>query len=355
MQEGTSVRILLASLLSPLLALSFAHAADRIVLGRSIKVTNPTGVEEKRTVTVRGQEDGTDVSAITSPLPAGATLTVVANGVVSTAQTYVLDSAGWRVSSAGYRYRGPTGIDGDPVKRVLIKRSPAGTALIQAVIKGNRGSQPLTIVPPNSGSDGGLVLDVVGGDRYCVKLGGGAGGAVRQDTARVWRIAGATAEDGCPALPSTTTTTVPSVCGNGVVEPAEACDGAALGQCGTFGLSCGAAGTSVGCQCCLRGGFVPNPPGGVVPYCCDGSFPIPLDRNFFVCSTCGGSFPLCGGDGCPEGEVCLPQIQQTPIATARTCSCFRPGVACCQPGGGTCPSGSVCAFAFPDLCGCAPQ
>ena len=98
----------------------------------------------------------------------------------------------------GFKYLGPTGADADPVKLLLLKRTPGGTALLKVLIKGNVGTQSLDVVPPNPGADGGLILDINGGGRYCVAFGGAAGGTAAVNTAQTWTVSNATAQPGCP-------------------------------------------------------------------------------------------------------------------------------------------------------------
>src|SRR4029077_13024182 len=115
--------------------------------------------------------------------------------------------------SSGFKYAGPTGADGDPVKSLRMSRMRSGVARIAFTVKAGVGSQPVGVLPPNPGTDGGFILDVAGGDRYCVAFGRSAGGVTKKNDAAIWRVVDPTAEDGCPASPP--------VCGNDVVEPPE--------------------------------------------------------------------------------------------------------------------------------------
>ena len=177
-----------------------AHAASQQILGKKLLVRNPTGAEQRRTLVALGRESATDVPAIVGdPTVSGALLRVTLNGATSTGGAFLLDAAGWSASSAGFTYSGPTGADGDPVRRVVLKRTPAGTSLLKVVIKGSVGTQPVDLVPPNPGTDAAVTLAINGGgDTYCVSLGGAAGGTSGPDTASLWRIRNAVAEPGCP-------------------------------------------------------------------------------------------------------------------------------------------------------------
>lgn len=47
----------------------------------------------------------------------------------------MLDAAGWSpAGNVGFKNRGPTGGDDDPVKKVLVKRTPGGTAVVKAIL-----------------------------------------------------------------------------------------------------------------------------------------------------------------------------------------------------------------------------
>jgi hypothetical protein len=174
---------------------------DRPIRGHRLHVRDRRGTEDGRSTLIIGKESATEIGPTLDgdPIADGATLHVVVNGTTSSSQTYVLDPAGWRTAgSTGFRYSGPTGMDGDPVKKVLIKRSPGGTALVKILLKGSIGTQPLDVVPPNTGTDGGIAFEIGGGGgRYCVSFGGAAGGNEVQDDATGWKVLSATAEPGC--------------------------------------------------------------------------------------------------------------------------------------------------------------
>jgi hypothetical protein len=176
-------------------------APGRRVRGKKILVKDPTGAEEQRTVIALGKETGTDIGPgiVGNPVFDGATLRVIAKGTLDSDQTYVLDAAGWSpVGTTGFKYSGPTAGDGDPVKKLLLKRTPNGTALVKAILKGNVGTQSLDVEPPNAGDEGGLILGINGGATYCVAFGGAAGGSEAKDTDQLWKITNATA-DACPS------------------------------------------------------------------------------------------------------------------------------------------------------------
>jgi hypothetical protein len=248
-----------------------APGADRVILGDSLVVRNPDGVEQRRTLVGVGKERATDVPGVSDPTVGGAVLTIALDGGTPSTQSYVLDAGGWAAAgSSGYRYVGPTGADGDPVRKVALR--------------GSLGTQPLDVVPPNPGATGIFVLGVAGGDRYCTALGGTAGGTVRRDEAKVWRIAGASAEVACPTTTSTSTTstsssttTVPGVCGNGVVEFPEECEPSAPGGCPPIPeVLCGEVSGPAECRCCVVPGSAIAFIGEEPPPCCDGSECMPV-------------------------------------------------------------------------------
>lgn len=187
------------------------------ILGRKLIVRDPNSSEERRTVIVVGKETATDVGTLSDPTAGGATIQLIASGATSTAATYTLDAAGWVPVGNGYRYAGPT--TGDPVKQVLLRKTPTGVALLKVVLRGNTGTQDLSVRPPVPGDEAQLLLDVTGGDRYCVSFGGAAGGTETQDTATQWKVINATAEPACStsSLPACSGEFTPcGTCGDGI-------------------------------------------------------------------------------------------------------------------------------------------
>jgi hypothetical protein len=255
--------VLLATLVSG------AAAADFSILGGRLAVKDPSGSEDRRSVVATAKEQASDVPALANPMAGGAMLTIVLDGGTGSSQTFVLDAGGWSATgTSGYRYAGPTGADGDPVKKVVLQRRASGTALLKLALRGSVGTQALTLVPPNLGVDAAIALDVAG-DRYCAAFGGTAGGTVRRDTSQVWKVVSPGAEAGCPT--TTSTTMVAPVCGDGVVQLPEECEPTAPLACVQIPeVACGAADGPVACRCCIV-------PGGALeflldqPVCCDGS------------------------------------------------------------------------------------
>jgi hypothetical protein len=274
---GTALALVLAAATVP--RPPEANAASQQILGKKLLVRNPTGAEPRRTLVALGRESATDVPAIVGdPTVSGALLRVTLSGATSTGGAFLLDAAGWSASGTGFTYSGPMGSDGDPVRRVVLKRTPGGTALLKVVIKGSVGTQPLDLVPPNPGTDAAITLAINGGgDTYCVSLGGAAGGTSGPDTASVWRIRDALTEPGCPSA----CCTFGGVCAWGT--PSEEC-ALAGGTLGTPGTVCdGATGA------CIAPPAAPGP-------CCDDLTP-PAGVCFggptvspIACNEASGSF-----------------------------------------------------------------
>jgi hypothetical protein len=183
-----------------------ALAADQRILGKRITVGNPSGDEADRSVVCLARESSTDIPALAgSPTVGGATLHVSTSGGTASSQTFVLGPAGWSATQTGFRYTGPT--TDDPVRSVRLRRSPSGAVLLKVVLRGTTGMTDLAVLPPNPGDAASLELELSGGDRYCVALGGAAGGNEASDTGAKWKVVNATAEPPCPTSTSTTTST----------------------------------------------------------------------------------------------------------------------------------------------------
>jgi len=181
------------------LAAGRAAAAEQKVLGKRLLVRDPHGTEARRSVTIVGRETATDIPAIVGdPVTSGATLRIGVDGG-SAGASFLLYPSGWTATTTGYRYAGPT-LEGDPVRRVLLRRTTSGKFVLEIVLRGSVGTEPLELVPPAPGSDAVAVLTLGGGDTYCVAFGGAAGGQVVTNTATAWRVRDAVAEPSCPTF-----------------------------------------------------------------------------------------------------------------------------------------------------------
>jgi hypothetical protein len=177
-----------------------AQTTPGLIAGTRIDVRNLSGEENGRRIVVLGRESATDIgpAIVGDPTVDGATLRMITNGATSSDQTWVLDASRWRpCGNVGFDYVGPS--TGDPVRRVVIKRTPTGSGQLRVKLAGDVGTQDLTVVPPNPGDDGGIILQINNGGTYCVAFGGAAGGTEVQDSAQTWRITKPTAQPGCPS------------------------------------------------------------------------------------------------------------------------------------------------------------
>jgi hypothetical protein len=219
----TPGRLLRFVLPAALLAISAVPAAgaQQTILGRRFLLKDGTPSMQK--VIALGVELNSPNTIFGDPVAYGATLDVLTNGVTSTSQTFTLPAAYWRAVSGGFLYR-DSGANG-PVKVALIKLSGT-TFKLKVLGLGRLGT--ITVVPPNTGNYAGMMLNITGGDTYCVNFGGAALGQFRGNDANIFRIVRPTLESVCPSL-------TPS-CGDNVIQPPfEDCDGtsdtACVGQC----------------------------------------------------------------------------------------------------------------------------
>jgi acetyl esterase/lipase len=203
----TTMRRLLLAVLLVLPPL--AQAADQTVRGTQLVIKNPS-TPERRKITVKAKESGSDNTVVGNPASAGATVTITANGGSPSEDTYALPAGTspttqkpfWNGDSAkGFKYHDPKGANG-PVKTAQIKLRN-GTFQIKVVVDGRRGT--VGVVPPQPGSDGCVLLAIGGGDSYSVAF---TTGDLTNQGAVLFKVVKPTAEGSC--LPSTTSTTTTS-------------------------------------------------------------------------------------------------------------------------------------------------
>ncbi len=205
---------------------TLVQAADQTILGKSfvVKDPEPGGDPAKRKITVLGKEPLPDNAIVGDPTAGGASVEVMVSGATPGGQTFPMPAAGWtRIPSnvikplIGYKYADKIGAAG-PVKSALIK-SPGGDQpfVLKAVIVGAFGA--IDVLPPNPGTDGGVVFGIAGGDNYCVWFGGPAGGAVVNQPAnppqnKTFKVVSSEStplvEAGCPGGTAPTTSTIPT-------------------------------------------------------------------------------------------------------------------------------------------------
>jgi hypothetical protein len=316
MRHATSTLGLALALAAPSLAMDVPVMGTKVVIrdrGTSRKVVF---VSKDSTVPFPDPGSADDPTAGT---PGGAVIEVVTPGAV--AQIAIPAGPGWEAGDGTYRYANRLAPDGPTTVRSLMQREGR-------VLKVKAKDLPLSLAAP-LGSVG--IRVAMGSTRACVLF---AGSSIVSDEpgAFVGRNAPAGGLTDC----SDYTLGLASVCGNGLLEPGEACDGAAMGSCPS--------GCDPDCTCAA--------------YCGDGA----LDSG----EQCDGTVFGTSNDACTFVEgVASPACQGdcTCCATA-ACSAFGfeatccPGLACpprigpndisfCQPTCTTdddCAPGDICFF-----------
>lgn len=203
----------LAALLAPR-----AHADTQTILGTKMDVRNPSDASPaRRAILVFAQESAPSPNTLVGdPTVDGATLRVVTRGGTTVSdETFVLPAAGWKVTLTRHdwpvfkSYVYSNALTGGPVRSLTIKssgwHSPEGQPppeepvpgqfRLKARLLGKDGA--LAVVPPNPGTDAGIVLTLGTGDSYCVGFGSVAGGDILANTAARFAVRRPTAE-GCP-------------------------------------------------------------------------------------------------------------------------------------------------------------
>jgi hypothetical protein len=293
-------------------------AADQVILGRQVLVKDPKpGVDPARRKLI-GQGKGSGPAIVGDPTQnGGGTITFFVNGGSWTSQTFPLPQGVdpgtgktfWRGMAAGFTYQDRHGTNG-PVRVVQIERSTGGTFRLKAVVLGKLGD--VELVPPNPGATACVRLDLAGGDSYHVLLPSVPSSTIGRNDDRAFVIRDATAAGLCPMLPPTTTTSTStttstnatSVCGNGVREPGEQCDG---------GPAC-----TADCQ-------------QTIPSCCGlpgQCISAPLfSLNFYLFQYCGsflpGSSPFAGDSCQPDGSCTGFTIDSVPLCCQLSGSCYE--------------------------------
>ncbi len=266
------------------------------ILGRKLIVQgSEVSLKPTRRSLVVAKEVATDVGTLSDPTVGGATLQITLTGATSTAQHYTLDAAGWTATSNGYRYRA-TG--SPPEVQVLLARTPRGVASLAVKIK----KEAIGLLPPNPGDEALIVLDVTGGERYCVAFGGAAGGTETKDTATQWKAKNATAQPACPpaspTLPECASEFAPcGSCGDGLCV-AHLTGSPPLVCASLSGYSAGTCATSAECtepRVCVIPSSSPPCPGGAgqCVVSCTGDLACEAEGAGFCASVaCIGQFCL---------------------------------------------------------------
>lgn len=211
----------LTSLVGVFVGVGLLHAADQTILGKQLLVKDPKpGVDAtKRKIVAQGKEKASGDTIVGDPTVGGATVTVFVEGATSANQVFLLPQGTdpatgkpfWSAAGSGFKYKDAKGANG-PVKLAQIRKSGSGTFQIKVVALGK--NEPVTLTPPNPGTSGCMRLEVEGGDRYHVLLPPAPNSTVKKNDAQTFLLKDALAEGLCPG-----------VCGNGVRDSGEQCDG----------------------------------------------------------------------------------------------------------------------------------
>ena len=201
----------LAAVLALAIPLS-AHAADQTIRGNQLLVKDPSTADKRKVVT-KAKETTSPNTIVGNPATSGATLQIRANGGTPSSQTYSLPTGISGITgkpfwtgdaTKGFKYKDPKGENG-PVKIAQIKKTGSGTFQIKAVITAK--VSPVTVVPPNDGTDGCVLFTITGGDSYSVLF---ADGVVTNKGPKQFKIVKPTLEGTCVTTTSSSTTTTTS-------------------------------------------------------------------------------------------------------------------------------------------------
>ena len=194
------------------LGAGLAYAADQTILGSSFLLKDPKGIADttKRKIVGKGKELGSPNTIVGNPTVAGGTVTVSAGGGTPGTQTFVLPQGVgitgkpfWSGDALkGFKYKDPKG-DNGPVKVAQIKKSASGAFLIKVVATGKNGL--ITVLPPNPGTSGCLLLGLNGGDTYSVQF--GPTSLFTNKGTQLFKAKKPTAQGSCIVTTTTTTTT----------------------------------------------------------------------------------------------------------------------------------------------------
>jgi hypothetical protein len=157
-----------------------ALAADQPILGSQLQLKNP-GAPSKTSLKAAAKEKGSTNTLVGDPVVSGAVLTVRANGGTPSSQTFNLPQGSspttgkpyWSGNvTKGFVYK-DSKLEQGPIKQVSIKKTSSG--VFQIKIGGSGKVTPLTVLPPNLGTDGCVLLELGGGDTYSVQFPAGNG------------------------------------------------------------------------------------------------------------------------------------------------------------------------------------
>ena len=182
------------------------RAADQTVLGNVLLVKNPS-TPEKRKITAKAKEVGTDNVLVGDPTVTGATLEMRVTGAVPSGEGYTLPTG---ISASGkpfwsgdaikgFTYKDSRGENG-PVK-VAQLRNKNGMFQIKAILTAK--FQPIAVHPPDPGTGGCLLITITGGDSYSVAF---ATGQITNNGAKLFKVARPTVQNTCVTTTTSSTT-----------------------------------------------------------------------------------------------------------------------------------------------------
>jgi len=211
------VRVLVLGTAAAGLLVGALYAADQAILGKSFstKAKPPDGSKTKVKGTASEKNSPNPlVGDPTASSGGGALLTIFENGT-SIQQSFALNqgtsSTGkpfWSGDATrGFKYKDAKGDQG-PVKSAQIKKSGSGKFAIKVSLTGKNG--PISIVPPNSGTDACIALQLGSGDRYSVQFGPAPNGKITNKGDMLFKVTKPTTEGVCPGGGTTTTTAPPT-------------------------------------------------------------------------------------------------------------------------------------------------
>ena len=202
-------------LVSVLLGATIASAADQTILGSQLLVKNP-GAAEKRKVVGKAKESASPNTIVGEPTAAGATLTVRADGTTPSEQTFALpqgtDAKGkpfWTGDAVkGFKYKDSAGANG-AVKQAQIKKSAKGVFTLKFTATGKLGT--VSVLPPNPGDGGCILLELIGGDSYSVQF---SDGEVTNKDGISFKVKKPLSEGSCVGASTTSTSSTPTTTSN---------------------------------------------------------------------------------------------------------------------------------------------
>jgi hypothetical protein len=257
---------------------TLCQGADQTILGSKLRVSDrkPGTDPTKRMIVGMGRETHSPNTIVGDPTVNGATLTMYANGTTSTSQSYPLPaSAGnpprplWTAIKGGFRYR-DLKLTAGPVKTAKLTLTK-GTFVLQATLSGKNGG--VAVVPPNTGTDGCLLLEMIRGDRYHVLLPGPPEGSIKKNDAKSFLVKGAAIQGTCPWLPDPTccSISIEDVIPGCTMMPATQCVGAGKSVGPGVCRSDGTCGPAIGPgDCCDTAGQCFVAQQSVTPFVCAG-------------------------------------------------------------------------------------